>query len=97
MESPDSVVIIGVARLFLQPLAYLVEIRQPELMICDLRGVPIGAMDVTVLPCADESGAPVPEAELIETPEQLIGKKVLFDFLLAKCCALPSRFKVLKK
>lgn len=88
-------VIIGVARLFLQPLAHLVEVRQSDLVICDLRGTPIGSMEVSALPYANEQKLPLPEDVLIENPEELIGRKIFFEFHLDSCRALPPKFRVI--
>lgn len=71
-----------------------VEIRD-EIAVTDLRGTPITNMEVAVLPCADAEGRQLDEVDLIEAPEQLVGRNVYLDFRLNGCRSLPSKFKVL--
>ena len=65
-----------------------------KLPISDLRGTPIGSMEVSVKPCTDSQGQPLDETELIDSPEQMIGRNIYFEFCIATANSLPPKFRV---
>ena len=69
------------------------EIKE-EVKVTDLHGSPIGTMDIAIQPRADDKGRPLSPSEVVDSPEQLIGRKVYFEFRISGCRALPPKFKV---
>jgi len=51
-------------------------------------------MEVFISPCSDEHGQPLDETELIDSPDQMIGRNVYFEFCIANVNSLPPKFKV---
>ncbi|EFX76074.1 hypothetical protein DAPPUDRAFT_55475, partial [Daphnia pulex] len=91
-ESSDAVVIIGMARVVLRSLAYLVEM-QDHVPITDLRGIKIGVMKIALVPCADSLGHQLQEDDLVDSSDQLIGKNLFFKFHIIGCRNLPTKFR----
>ncbi|XP_046450111.1 kinesin-like protein KIF28P isoform X5 [Daphnia pulex] len=91
-ESSDAVVIIGMTRIVLRSLAYLVEM-QDHVPITDLRGIKIGVMKIALVPCADSLGHQLQEDDLVDSSDQLIGKNLFFKFHIIGCRNLPPKFR----
>ncbi|XP_057378672.1 kinesin-like protein KIF1A [Daphnia carinata] len=91
-EPSDAVVIIGMARIFLQSLAYLVELQE-HIPVADLRGSKIGFIKLALIPCADRHGHELQEKDLLSSSDQLIGKNLFFKFNIISCHNLPPKFR----
>lgn len=85
---------IGSAQLFLQPLAYLVEIKE-QLEVIDYSRNEVGIINVEVTPC-DANNAEYSEHDdiFVDSPQELIGKELRFIFKIHGCRGLPARFTV---
>lgn len=93
-EDLNQEVEIGTAQVFLQPIAYMVEMKE-QLEVVDLKGNKIGIMNVEVAPC-DEKGKEYSEADdmFVDSPDDLVGTKVNFIFKLLNCRGLPNKYTV---
>lgn len=80
------------ARIFLQSLAYLVELQE-HVPVTDLRGSKIGFMKLALIPCADSQGHELQEEDLINSSGQLIGRNLFFKFNIISCRNLPPKFR----
>lgn len=92
VEDPTQETLIGTVQVFLQPLAYMVELKE-QLSIVDYRGTEVGFLNVEVVPCSS-SGREYTEADdmFLDSPLELLGKDVHFIIKLHACRGLPSRF-----
>jgi len=90
IENPDTECLIGVTEVYIQCVTYLVEMKS-EVNIVDYRGVRVGQIQVEILP-SDENGNLLPENLLVDSPSELIGKRIDFKIVLKKGKDLPERF-----
>lgn len=92
LEDPNAEVRIGTVQVYLQPLAYLVEVRE-QLEIIDFKGEEVGILNVEIIPCSD-SGHEYTEDDnvFVDSPEELVGKDMHFVVKIVHCRALPQRF-----
>jgi len=91
-EDLNQEICIGTAQVFLQPIAYMVEMKE-QLEVTDLKGNKIGIMNVEVAPC-DEKGREYTEADdkFVDSPDDLVGKNVSFIFKIQNCRGLPNKY-----
>ncbi|CAG0885568.1 unnamed protein product [Darwinula stevensoni] len=91
-EDPNTEVRIGTVNIFLQPIAYMVELKE-QLDIIDLKGK-VGVMNVEVVPC-NAKGKEYVEADdmFVDTPEELVGKELHFKVKILDCRGLPNKYK----
>ncbi|KAF7495667.1 Kinesin-like protein KIF28P [Sarcoptes scabiei] len=91
-EDLESECLIGTAQLYLQPLAYMVEIKE-HLSISDYTGQEIGVIYVEVIPC-DQNGNEYEEQDnaYVESPQELLGRSVSFVVKIINCRGLPNKF-----
>ena len=93
-EDPGTDCLIGSTQVFLQPLAYLVEIKeQPELI--DFRRNEVGIVSVEIVPCTAAGKEHCEEDDIfVDSPSELLGKDLHFVFKIHGCRGLPARFTV---
>lgn len=87
-EPPDSPVFIASSVVFLQSLAYLIDVEE-QFPIVDLSGQEIGLLTVGLSPCST-SGKEL-RGEYVENPSQLIGKNIAFKVKIMSAVGLPRR------
>lgn len=93
-EDPDTLCLIGSTQVFLQPLAYLVEIKE-QLDLIDYRRTEVGIVNVEIVPCRpDGREYSDPDEVFVDSPTELLGKDVFFIFKINGCRGLPARFTV---
>ncbi|XP_067130664.1 kinesin-like protein KIF28 isoform X2 [Centruroides vittatus] len=92
LEDPETDVRIGNVQVYLQPLAYLVELKE-QLEIIDYKGSEVGMMNVEIVPCSPE-GLEYTENDdmFIDNPLELIERDLHFIFKIHGCRGLPTRF-----
>lgn len=85
---------IGTAQLYLQPLAYMIEIKE-HLSVNDFTGQEIGVINIEIIPC-DENGQEYGEQDdvYVDTPQELLGKSLNFIVKIIGCRGLPNKFTV---
>ncbi|KAH7700395.1 hypothetical protein AAVH_32485, partial [Aphelenchoides avenae] len=87
-EPPDSSVVIGTATVFLQSLAYMVELDE-QVPITDIHGSETGQLSVAMRPCS-ASGKEI-LGEFVENPRELVGKNLGFKVMILSALGLPRR------
>lgn len=94
MEDPQGECLVGTAQLYLQPLAYKVELKE-QLSLADYSGQEIGIINLEVIPC-NEQGAEYQEHDnaYVDSPQELLGKPFHFIIKLLGCRGLPSKYTV---
>ncbi len=93
-EDVNQEVSIGKVQVFMQPLSYMVEMKE-QLEIIDLKGVKVGLMNVEVCPC-DKNGREYTEKDdmFVDSPDELVGKDLFFLFKITNCRGLPNKYTV---
>ncbi|GFS78922.1 kinesin-like protein KIF28P [Nephila pilipes] len=92
IEDLDTEVQIGNVQVFLQPLAYMVELKE-QLEIVDYKGTEVGIMNIEVIPCTPQGKEYTEHDDMfVDNPNELIGKDLHFMVNLLGCRGLPSRF-----
>jgi len=91
-EDVDTEVNIGTVQVFLQPIAYMVEMKE-QLEVTDLKGNKIGIMNLEVAPC-NKKGREYTETDdkFVDSPDELVGKDVHFMFKIVNCRGLPNKY-----
>jgi len=91
-EDANTEVNIGGVQVFLQPIAYMVEMKE-QLEITDLKGNKIGLMNIEVAPC-NKKGKEYTEKDdkFVDSPDELIGKDLHFLFKIVNCRGLPNKY-----
>lgn len=87
-EPPDSAIILGHATMFLQSLAYMVEVDE-QIPIIDMHGVDIAQLSVSLVPCST-SGKEI-LGEYIESPDELMKKSLGIKVKVLSALGLPRR------
>uniref|UniRef100_T1K6K6 Kinesin motor domain-containing protein n=1 Tax=Tetranychus urticae TaxID=32264 RepID=T1K6K6_TETUR len=92
LEDQKTEVLIGIVQVYLQPLAFLVELKE-QLEVLDYKGTEIGIINIEIVPCTSD-GRELSELDdaYVDTPSELIGKDVCFVFKIHGCRGLPPRF-----
>ncbi|RWS14549.1 kinesin-like protein KIF28P, partial [Dinothrombium tinctorium] len=92
VEDANTVSRIGCVQVFLQPLAFMVELKE-QLEIIDYKGKEVGLINLEFVPCAS-NGKEFTELDdtFVDSPSELIGKDVHFVIKINNCRGLPSRF-----
>lgn len=87
--------IIGTAQLYLQPLAYLVEVRE-QLTVSDYAGREVGILNIEMSPAQPDTGEPFAEHEdvYIDSPQEMLGKPFAFVLAIPGARGLPAKFTV---
>lgn len=89
-EDSNTDVLIGSVHLYLQSLAYKIELDE-TLAITDYKGNEQGNLQVMVMPC-DKSGAPIGEDDFVEDPQELIGQALHCKVNILGARGLPKKF-----
>lgn len=94
MEDLQSECLVGTAQLYLQPLAYRVELKE-QLSLTDFSGQEIGIINLEVIPC-NEHGNEYQEHDdvYVDSPQELLGKPFNFIVKILGCRGLPPKFTV---
>lgn len=95
-EDPRTEVLIGIVQVFLQPLAFQVELKE-QLEVIDYKGSEVGIINVEIVPCSSD-GRELSEMDdaYVDAPSELIGKNINFVVKIHGCRGLPSRFTVIR-
>jgi len=88
-EAPDAEVLIGVVHVYLQSLAYMVEVDE-QLPITDFKGNERGQLKIVLVPCGEDGHEIV--GEFVDSPEDLIGKNLSFKVKIPNGIGLPRKF-----
>ncbi|CAN7981237.1 unnamed protein product, partial [Ixodes pacificus] len=94
LEDPYSEVRIGTVQVYLQPLAYMVELKE-QLEIINFKGEEAGILNVEMVPCS-ETGREYSEEDnvFLDSPGDLVGRDLHFVVRIVHCRAIPERFTV---
>lgn len=93
-DDPDIECLIGTAQVFLQPLAYLIEVKE-QLDLIDYKRTEVGIISVEIAPCTPDGKEHNDQEDLfVDSPSELVGKDVHFLFKIYGCRGLPARFTV---
>ena len=94
MEDLQGECLIGTSQLYLQPLAYKVEVKE-QLSMTDHTGQEIGIINLEVVPC-NEQGNQYQEHDdvYVDSPQELLGKPFQFIVKILGCRGLPVKFTV---
>ncbi|GIY76501.1 kinesin-like protein KIF28P [Caerostris darwini] len=92
LEDPDTEVRIGTVQVYLQPLSFMVELKE-QLEIINYKGSEVGLINVEVCPCSDDGKEYTEQDDqFVETPNELIGRNLHFIVRINGCRGIPSRF-----
>lgn len=94
LEDPNAETLIGSVQVYLQPLAYMVEMKE-QLELLDYKGKDVGIINIEIVPCS-QNGKEFAELDdtFVDSPSELIGKDLHFVVKINNCRGLPSRFTV---
>ncbi|XP_070565342.1 kinesin-like protein KIF28P isoform X2 [Ptychodera flava] len=92
-EHPDTEALIGYVHVYLQSLAYMIELEE-TLAITDYKGLEKGHLRVEALPCK-KNGKEFSEDEdaFVEEPTEMLGKPMFFKVKIPSARGLPPQFK----
>ncbi|KAG8190882.1 hypothetical protein JTE90_010307 [Oedothorax gibbosus] len=92
LEDPDTEVRIGTVQVYLQPLSFMVELKE-QLEIINYKGAEVGIINVEVVPCSDDSKEYTEQDDMfVESPAELLGRNMHFIVRINGCRGIPSRF-----
>ncbi|KAF8782896.1 Kinesin-like protein KIF28P like protein [Argiope bruennichi] len=92
LEDPDTEVRIGTVQVYLQPLSFMVELKE-QLEIINYKGSEVGIINVEVCPCSDDGKEYTEQDDqFVESPNELIGRNLYFIIRINGCRGIPSRF-----
>ncbi|KAH6931565.1 hypothetical protein HPB50_025262 [Hyalomma asiaticum] len=96
LEDPNTEVRIGTVQVYLQPLAYMVELKE-QLEIINFKGEEVGIINVEMIPCS-ETGHEYTEQEnvFLDSPGDLVGRDLNFVVRILHCRSLPKRFTLVE-
>ncbi|XP_075749316.1 kinesin-like protein KIF28 [Rhipicephalus microplus] len=92
LEDPNTEVRIGTVQVYLQPLAYMVDLKE-QLEIINFKGEEVGIINVEMVPCS-ETGHEYTEHDnvFLDSPGDLVGRDLNFVVRILHCRSLPKRF-----
>src|SRR6218665_2007285 len=92
MEDIESECLIGTAQLYLQPLAYKIEVKE-QLAILNYSGQEIGIMNIEAMP-ANHEGLEYSEQDdiFVDSPHEMFGKPLILSIKIVGCRGLPPKF-----
>ncbi|KAH7951612.1 hypothetical protein HPB52_010915 [Rhipicephalus sanguineus] len=92
LEDPNTEVRIGTVQVYLQPLAYMVDLKE-QLEIINFKGEEVGIINVEMIPCS-ETGHEYTEHDnvFLDSPGELVGRDLNFIVRILHCRSLPKRF-----
>ncbi|XP_073236742.1 kinesin-like protein KIF28P [Porites lutea] len=88
-EPDDAEVLIGSAHVYLQSLAYKIEVEE-SLTITDHKGNEQGHLQIEAYPCDDKGNED--GDDFVEDPKELIGQSLYFKLKIPHARGLPARF-----
>ncbi|XP_074659378.1 kinesin-like protein KIF28 isoform X2 [Tubulanus polymorphus] len=88
-EPANSEVLIGSVHIYLQSLAYLIEVEE-NLAITDFKGQEQGHLSIAINPCNKDGKDN--EDDFVEDPDELIGKSLYFKVCIIHARGLPVKF-----
>lgn len=88
-EPDDAEVFIGSAHVYLQSLAYKIEVEE-SLAITDHKGNEQGHLQIEVYPCDEKGNEDIDD--FVDDPKELIGNPLYFKFKIPHARGLPARF-----
>ncbi|KAL1479247.1 hypothetical protein MTO96_052004, partial [Rhipicephalus appendiculatus] len=96
LEDPNTEVRIGTVQVYLQPLAYMVDLKE-QLEIINFKGEEVGIINVEMVPCS-ESGHEYTEHDnvFLDSPGELVGRDLNFVVRILHCRSLPKRFTLVE-
>jgi len=89
-EAADTEVLIGTVHLFLQSLAFKIDLSE-TLSISDYRGTDMGTLDCQIVPCTKDGGD-LDDDDFNEDPSELIGNDLHFQLKISAARGLPKTF-----
>ncbi|RWS30831.1 kinesin-like protein KIF28P [Leptotrombidium deliense] len=92
LEDASAETRIGSVQVYLQPLAFMVELKE-QLELLDYKGKDVGIINIEIVPCS-HNGREFAELDdiFVDSPSELIGKDMHFVIKINNCRGLPSRF-----
>ncbi|KAK7012042.1 Kinesin-like protein kif28p [Biomphalaria glabrata] len=90
-EPVSTPVLIGTSLVYLQPLAYLIDMDE-SLAVIDWKGKEIGQLLVSLVPC-DSKWEPLSDSSYVEDPKELLGKPYYFKFKIKGARGIPGNFE----
>merc|ERR1712226_793895 len=88
-EDPSAEVLIGQVHVFLQSLAYMIELEE-NLTITDYKGAEQGHLAVSMYPCKAD-GKDIGD-DYVDDPSELVGKQFHFKLKISNARGLPKKF-----
>uniref|UniRef100_A0A915IDZ8 Kinesin-like KIF1-type domain-containing protein n=1 Tax=Romanomermis culicivorax TaxID=13658 RepID=A0A915IDZ8_ROMCU len=88
-DSPDTEVNIGTVYVFLQSLAFMVELDE-QMPITDFKGQERGQLRVQLAPCSPQGREIM--GEFVDSPEELMGKNLGFKVKIISAVGIPRKF-----
>lgn len=94
LEDPELQCLIGCVQVYLQPLAFMVEIRE-QLELIDFSRSEVGLINLELIPCTAQ-GKEFDENDdaFLDSPSEMIGKELHFVVKINNCRGLPARYTV---
>ncbi|XP_006815172.1 kinesin-like protein KIF28 [Saccoglossus kowalevskii] len=91
-EPPDTEVHIGSVNVYLQSIAYLIDLRE-TLEITDYKGKEMGILEVEAIPC-NNKGKELTEADdvFVEDPSELVGQPINFVMKIQAARGLLNKY-----
>ncbi|XP_070536744.1 kinesin-like protein KIF28 isoform X2 [Ptychodera flava] len=91
-EPADLEVQIGSCNVYLQSLAYLIDLKE-SMEITDYKGKELGILEVEAVPC-NAKGKEITEADdvFVEDPKELVGGHVSFNIKIHAARGLPNKY-----
>lgn len=94
LEDPATEAMVGSCHVYLQPLAFMVEIKE-QLELVDFRGTEVGILNLEMVPCNKEGKEYVEDDDVyLDSPSEMIGKECHFVVRILNARGLPARFTV---
>ncbi|KAI0212276.1 Kinesin-like protein KIF28P [Lamellibrachia satsuma] len=88
-EDPNTEVCLGSIVVYLQSLAYMMEIEE-NMQVMDYRGMEQGHLQVVIIPCKKD-GTELTD-DYVDDPEELVGKDLHFKVKILNAQGLPGKF-----
>ncbi|KAK3726716.1 hypothetical protein RRG08_017023 [Elysia crispata] len=90
-EPHTTPVLIGVAHIFMQSIAYLIDMDE-SMVIMDLKGKDVGHLLIELIPC-DAKWNTLKEDVFVDDPKELKNKALNFKFIIKGARGIPANFE----
>ncbi|GFR94491.1 kinesin-like protein [Elysia marginata] len=90
-EPHTTPVLIGVAHIFMQSIAYLIDMDE-SMVIMDLKGKDVGHLLIELVPC-DAKWNNLKEDVFVDDPKELKSKPLNFKFIIKGARGIPANFE----